>query len=322
MDAIAQIIAAENGPADQEGQNPIDMRQEAQFLCEAGKSLDEEQEEIEKSPAEEGPIRPVPESCQRPHGEEIEHPPRLAAPVSAQGKVHIVPEPGAQGHVPAAPEFGGASGNIGIVEVFREFESEHFSQTDGHVRVAGEIKINLQRVRQRAEPGGGHGEGHAGAENVIRHLRHIVGNQNLLRQAIDEALHAVAKVRQRLPAVHDLLLDGVVADDRAGDELREERDVEAHIPHTLLRLRLAVVNVKEIGQELEGEERNPDGEGNVDPGEIFVQQKPQLLRQEGKVLEYDKHAHMKACRHHQDALLPLLSRRFYLAPGEPADDDG
>lgn len=63
--------------------------------------------------------------------------------VSAQRNVHIVPEPAAQGHMPAAPEFRGTFGDIGIIEVFRKMESEHEAKADGHVGISGEVEINL-----------------------------------------------------------------------------------------------------------------------------------------------------------------------------------
>ena len=70
-------------------------------------------------------------------------------------EVDVILEPGRKRNVPTAPKFLYRFGNVGIVEVFNEIEAHHMAQTDRHIGVAAEVKIDLQRVGDRAQPAGG-----------------------------------------------------------------------------------------------------------------------------------------------------------------------
>lgn len=140
----------------------------------------------------------MPGTSESPDNEKIQNMPRGRNPVSAQGNVHIVPEPAAQGHMPAAPEFRGTFGNIGIIEVFREMEPEHEAKADGHVGISGEVEVNLQSVGNGSQPGSGHGSRCTIIEYVVGHLCHIIGNQYFLGKPINKAEHAIRKKDPRI----------------------------------------------------------------------------------------------------------------------------
>ena len=40
------------------------------------------------------------------------------------------------------------TGQVGVVKVLQKVKAEHPPQTDGHVAVAGEVKIDLQGIGQ------------------------------------------------------------------------------------------------------------------------------------------------------------------------------
>ena len=80
------------------------------------------------------------------------HAPRRHA-VAAERDVEVVAEPGRQRDVPAPPELGEALRDVRVVEVLEEAEPEHPAEPDRHVRVAGEVEVDLERVAERAEPG-------------------------------------------------------------------------------------------------------------------------------------------------------------------------
>ena len=61
----------------------------------------------------------------------------------------------------------------------------------------------------------------------------------------------------------DLIGDGLIADDGAGNQLRKERDVKADVLGTDLGLGAAPVDVNYIGHGLKGKEGDAQGEGNV-----------------------------------------------------------
>src|SRR4051812_16792159 len=55
--------------------------------------------------------------------------------------------------MPSPPEVGDARGDVRMLKVLEEVESKQFSEPDGHVGVAGEVKIDLHRVAAEPKPG-------------------------------------------------------------------------------------------------------------------------------------------------------------------------
>ena len=46
--------------------------------------------------------------------------------------------------MPSSPELGDTARDEGIVEVLKEVKAEYFTQTYGHIRIAREVKVDLQ----------------------------------------------------------------------------------------------------------------------------------------------------------------------------------
>ena len=90
----------------------------------------------------------MPQAGEQPYHGDVEKLAAPAAAVAAQRDVHIIAEPGAERHVPAPPEFRHAGGDVWVVEVFLELETYHPPEADGHVGIAGEVKVDLQREAQ------------------------------------------------------------------------------------------------------------------------------------------------------------------------------
>ena len=61
-------------------------------------------------------------------------------PITAKRDINIISEPASKRNMPASPEFRNTGGNIGIIKVLIKIKSQHFSQTDGHIRIAAEVK--------------------------------------------------------------------------------------------------------------------------------------------------------------------------------------
>ena len=89
----------------------------------------------------------MPEPAEQEHHDEITVGLGVAAAVAAERNVKIVAQPRRQRHVPASPEFGDRKRRVGHAEIARECEPKHDAETNRHVGIAGEIKIDLHRVR-------------------------------------------------------------------------------------------------------------------------------------------------------------------------------
>ena len=102
-----------------------------------------QQHKVVKTPADKVPVRAVPDAGEQLHDEQVQDLPLEPLAVAAQRDIHILAEPAGQGHVPAPPELGDGSGDIGVVEVCGEVEAQHLAHADAHEGVAGEIEVQL-----------------------------------------------------------------------------------------------------------------------------------------------------------------------------------
>ena len=213
---------------------------------------------------------------QRPDDEGVEHAPQEATAAAAQGDVHIVPEEGAQAHVPAAPEFGDSPGDVGIVEIFQIMQAQHVTHADGHVGVSGEVQIDVQTVGDDAQPGACHRQlsqglqigcelGRIGQHTVsqdqgISQCAAGVGQQALFGKTGAEPGNTLGPLGLSGCAAEQIVVDGLVADDGTGDALVEQSGIQQHVPVALLGLGILPVYVDDISQQLEGVEGNADGQ--------------------------------------------------------------
>ena len=184
--------------------------------------------------------------CQRPHRKNTVTRLRYMRAgddaVAAERDVEVVAEPGRQRHVPAAPELLHRVGDVGPAEVLREAEAEHPAEADRHVGVAGEVEVDLQRVaddrRARRAPASARATGSAedaGRPGRRRRWR----SSTFLPRPMTKRRTPYGEVVERHDAARELIGDVAVADDRSGDQLRKEQQIERRVHRALLRGRVA-----------------------------------------------------------------------------------
>ena len=83
-------------------------------------------------------------------------------------------------------------------------------------------------------------------EGDLRQRRDDVGDQHLLRQPDDEDARADGGAAEGLPAPVELARDRLIADDRAGDELREEGNVKRHVDRIAVGAEAPPVHVDDV----------------------------------------------------------------------------
>ena len=215
--------------------------------------------------------------------------PTRADPVAAQGNVDVVPEPAGQGDVPAPPELRDAAGQVGVVEVLQEREPQHAAHADGHVRIAAEVEVDLQRVGRRAQPGRQDRAGGGCLDGLVQQAQ-VVGQQHLLGKAQDHPLQPLAALGQRRGALFQLCLDVGVLHDGPRHQLGEHGDVGGEVDEAALGLRLAPVDVDHIAQRLEGVEGYADGQRQLGRPYVQPQRAVQRVHQESGILEKAQHA--------------------------------
>src|ERR1700749_2319928 len=98
---------------------------------------------MEGAPAHERAARAVPETTQRKSDGCIAI--FIPGPVATlwEGEVEIIAKPTRKRNMPSSPEIEGGDGEIRHVEILGQVYADDFRNPDSHVRVAGEIAIDL-----------------------------------------------------------------------------------------------------------------------------------------------------------------------------------
>ncbi len=116
-------------------------------------------------------------------------------------------------------------------------------------------------------------------EGDLRQRRDDVGDQHLLREPDDEDARADGGAPERLTALVELARDRLVADDRAGDELGKKRDVERHIDRVAIGAEAATIDVDDVAEAVEGEERDAERQLDVGVAEVVAER----LQERGEI---------------------------------------
>ena len=204
----------------------------------------------------------MPEAGQQPDNGNIAELLCKAASVAAQRNIDIIPEPCSHRDMPAPPEVGDAVCQKWIVEVFEKPEAQHPPQTDGHVGIAGKVKIEPKPVRNHTQPRSQHRGGRLNRCGLPKQPD-VVRQQHLFRDAADKTLHARSKQIGRAAAVLQFVRDCLVADDGTRDELWEQGHIRAEIDDIFLRFRFAPVDIDGVTHGLERIETDADGQRQV-----------------------------------------------------------
>ena len=202
--------------------------------------------------------------------------------------------------MPAPPEFGDAAGDVGVVEIFREIEAEDPAQTDGHVAVPGEVKVNVQHVGGGIEPEEQDGLVLRGAKKLAE-LAQGVCKQHLFAQTQHEAADALGGLLKAAAAGDKLLRYLGVADNGACDQLGEQGDVCRKIDEILLR-RPAPVHVHRVADELKGVKTDADGQSNLQQRDGKPGDGVEIFKKEIRVFEKAQDAGAEKERQNQKEL--------------------
>ena len=81
-------------------------------------------------------------------------------------------------------------------EVLHERETQHMAEADGHIRISGKIKVDLEGIGQGAQPRGQRGNAGALKAHGVKYGAGQVGQQYFFREAEDEAEGAEAEAFQ------------------------------------------------------------------------------------------------------------------------------
>ena len=248
----------------------------------------QEQNGVVRAPGDEGPVGAVPETRQQEDDEGVAHHLGFRDAAAAQRDVDEIPEPSRQSEVPAAPELGDVAAEIRHVEVAHQLDSEQLRRSDGDVRIAREVAIDLEGEEDGGKKQSASALLGVGRKHLVNIHGAIVGHHNLLEQAPKDLPHTIhGGVVVELAFLQELRQEVRRPLDGAGHELREERDEGEEGDDVLGRLNLAAIDINGIGKCLEGVERDADGKYHLEQQALRgnVEQLRELSDEEVIVLE-------------------------------------
>ena len=211
---------------------------------------------------------------------------QLGNPVASQGDVYIFPEPGAQGNMPSSPEIRNTFGNVRIIEVPDKFKAQHFTKTYSHVRVTAEVKVDLHGVGQSADPGSEYRTvPGSNSRNGVKSHADVIGQKDFFAKAPEEPGYALPEFIEAEASFGKLCVNIRIPDDRASDQLRKHGHVSAEIYKILLYRNLSFVYIDNIGEGLEGIERNSYRKRQFPVGNIHRENGVEIVQQEAVIFE-------------------------------------
>ena len=84
---------------------------------------------------------------------DIEVCPKLSLPVPAKGDIDICPEKSGERHMPPFPELHNGRCLIWGIKIDRQLYIKQMTDPCGHVSIPAEIKVQLERIRERNQQG-------------------------------------------------------------------------------------------------------------------------------------------------------------------------
>ena len=195
--------------------------------------------------------------------------------------------------MPPAPEFGDRRRLVRRVEVLREAEAQQQRDADGHVRIAREVAVDLQRVAVDAHQALEARVEQRLVENAVDEVqRDVVRDDRLLEESRedqeDPRAEHLARDDDRVPA--DLRDEVPRPHDRPRDQLREERQVKEVVQPVRQGFQLPAVDVDRVAHRLEDEERDPHRQEDVlELQETLSEELVRDVDQEVRVLEVAQH---------------------------------
>ena len=176
---------------------------------------------------------------------------------AAKRNIDIIAKPSGEGNVPTTPELGYVTREIRVVEVAHQFDAKEFGGTDGYVRIAGEVSVNLERKENSGQQKCGTGLGVVCCPNLIYIRRAVIGNYYLLEQAPKDLAHSIHGLIVRELAVGLELRKKVGgALNRACDELRKKGNIGEESHDVTCRFEFFAIDIYRVTERLERIERD------------------------------------------------------------------
>src|SRR5688572_21242629 len=104
------------------------------------------------TPKQKIPPCSVPDTAKQHRYQKIGVTPNWTPPITAKGDIKVIAKNARERDLPATPQIDDVRGAVWGVEVIRQTNIEEQAQSNGHVAVAGEVEVELHRIREHPGP--------------------------------------------------------------------------------------------------------------------------------------------------------------------------
>ena len=170
--------------------------------------------------------------------------------------------------MPAPPKFRDGFRAVWRIEVLCEHEPKHQAEADRHVRIAAEIKVNLECVCDRTIPSVETTQD-ARVERGIRDLPAGIRQQDFLCHAKHEERRAAGEFFPSERPLAKLIGHVLKPDDRPGYELGKHRHVTDIVDEVFHDLGITAIDVDHITHALEGIKTDPERQYHAEKAQIL-----------------------------------------------------
>ena len=215
---------------------------------------DEWQEEdcVVRAPSDKRPISAMPKAGEQENDESVADYFPFDNTTTTERNIDIISEPCCKGDVPFPPKLRYVTREIGIVEVTHQFDTKEFGSTDGNVRIAGEVTVDLECKEYGSKKQSTTCLSVVGCPNLIHISRAVVSDYYLFEQAPQDLAHSVhSLVVIELAVGLELRQEVGCAFYRACNKLREECYVRKEGNDVARGFYLLTIHINGITERLE-----------------------------------------------------------------------
>lgn len=224
-------------------------------------NLGDLQKAVESTPQKIGQAATVPETADQKGEKEIQAVPPFGHPVAAKRNIDIIPKPGGQGNMPAAPEFPDGESQVGAFKICHQFDAKKPCAADGDVRVAGKVTVNFDGEHDRHDDKDKTDIAVRVVVDLVDHYSENVRDHQLFKITPGHQLEPVGRVFIVEASLRfELRQKGSCAADGACQKLREEGDKEGVVAEVPLRPDFSLIDVDQIAHGLEKVKGNTRGQ--------------------------------------------------------------
>ena len=177
--------------------------------------------------------------------------------------------------MPSAPVFRNTDRKIGSSEVFNQIDSHQLSRSAGHINSAGEISINLYRVKDHGDKGLQAVVLTVTVEYLINQYARAIRDHHFFEVPPEHQLCSKGQIIVlKWMILFQLWTELIITTDRSLNNLGKKRDKKSKSRQTDFCFVLIPVDINTVPDRLKGIKRNPQGKDKVDQrkGKIIMKE--------------------------------------------------